>query len=229
MLFALAIGCLICLTACSSEDDDQPNSPTPFATPTVVTRTPTPGDSAETGTADGFEAFLRQAEAAIAAGNFAFFANRIETAEVTCRPGVDLPACRNQGAGTVVRVFEVRTALAGSSVALPEYEANLIAWFAAARPDQSDAFGPGAPVIYATAQTPPAGGENARHAIVSAIVNQPNGQPRRVAKVFTWRFLNNRRLVYETTLDSNSPPAALSDWLTGSCAQCYTGWERWPP
>jgi hypothetical protein len=165
---------------------------------------------------------------AIMAGNFAFFANRIETSDVTCRPGVDLAACRNQPAGTVVRVFEVRTALAGNAVALPEYEANLIAWFAAARPDQSDAFGPGAAAIHATAQTSPASGENARHAIVSAIVNQANGQVRRVAKVFSWRFINNRwRLVYETTLDSNSPAAALSDWLTGSCAQCYSGWERW--
>jgi hypothetical protein len=193
-----------------------------------VSRAATPGAGAETGTEDGFKAFLRQAEAAIMAGNFAFFANRIETSDVTCRPGVDLPACRNQAPGTAVRVFEVRTALAGSSVALAEYEANLIAWFAAARPDQSDAFGAGAPAIYATAQTPPASGENARHAIVSAIVNQPNGQPQRVAKVFTWRFINNRwRLVYETTLDSNSPAAALSDWLTGTCAQCFTGWERW--
>ena len=219
---------LLIASACGGSKDTPADSATP-SVPTTAARTPTANSGgADTASADGFKAFLRQAETAIRAGNLAFFSNRVVTSDVSCRPAVDLPACRNQPAGTVVRVFEVRTALAGSSVALSEYEATLIAWLAAVRPDQSDAFGPGAPAIYATAQTLPASGENARHAVVTAIVSQPGGEARRVAKVFTWRFTDNRwRLVYETTLDSNSPAAALADWLTGNCAQCYAGWERW--
>jgi hypothetical protein len=186
----------------------------------------------ETGDTEGFRAFAVQIDAAVKEKNVQFFSGRARFEQVTCppEPPGELVACADEPPGTVVQVLShISYPFEGAGVSREQFESSLEQWFAGARPDLSDQYGSGTPVLYALASSPAPGmvGEG-DHAIVTGIVDwlpDLSGPPERLVLFLTWQFVDGR---WELTSYGNAhPPEYIADWLSGQCAKCYDHWERW--
>ncbi len=206
------------LTETVTPGETAPPTASPGASPSP-SPVPTP---AESGGPDGFRAFAARIAAAVAAGDGAFFADRGLQAEETCDGTEELGPCAGQAAGTVLR--GIPSAIVQSDAFAyftpEEYAAVMGEWFGDARGDLADAYGGGAPVLYALA----ADGPDAHLAIVTAIV-QSGPATLRQARILSFQFLDG---TWRLTLDLYATVAATADaYLSGACADCYDSWERW--
>jgi len=223
------------IAACSEEEEEPASStsatvsfaPTqtaepqltalPTAEPTLVPGTPSPNFEA-------FRAFAAEIDAAVVAGDAAFFADRGVEVEITCRGDEQLGQCTNQPAGTVIRGIPgyAWRSDAGGVNPRADFEEFVSDWFAAAIPDESDDRGGGAPRLFALAQS----SEDEFLAIASLIRDTgsyPNIQ--RQCRVFRFSFVDGNWVLrgevfcYATLVSE--------DWLSGACAECYDYWEPW--
>ncbi len=206
------------LTETVTPGETAPPAASPSATPSP-TSVPTP---AESGGQDGFRAFAARIAAAVAAGDGAFFADRGLQDETTCDGTEELGPCAGQPVGTVLR--GIPSAIVQSDAfdyfTPEEYAAVLGDWFGDARDDLADAYGGGAPALYALA----ANGADTHLAIVTAIV-QSGPASIRQARILSFQFLDGS---WRLTFDLYATVAATADaYLSGACAACYDAWERW--
>lgn len=197
----------------------------PAPTPTAAPETPTPE-----GECDGmgcFRAFAPLIDAALAAGDGSFFADRGLEDELTCAGDEQLGPCVDRAAGTVLRGIPGGVAQSDAFALFPpdKYALMLADWFVEARPDLSDDYGSGALTLYALAYHPAAeGSEEAYQAIVTGIFSS-GPDALRQARVLSFRFVDGSwRLTGELVA---SVPQTADPYLSGDCDFCYDDWERW--
>jgi len=205
-----------------------PASPT---TTEAATDSPTPSPSAteaaEADGEDGFRAFALRMEAALAASDGSFFADRGIEDDLVCTGEEELGLCAGEPAGTAFRgiprgIFQTD---AFALTSPDEYADDLGEWFGNARPEVADDWGDGSVVLYATAyKAAGGGGEEAYQAIITAIVTSVPDAIRQ-ARTLSFRFVDGRwRLTGE--IAANLPQTAEA-FLSGACDYCYDRWERW--
>lgn len=233
LLAALAIS--LAVAACNG-GGNAPADITPKATPSPTVApgpTPTPEPSstptpvAESGGMEGFRDFATLIDHAVAESNGDFFAQRGLVEEITCTGEETIGACSGQPAGTIIRGIPGAIAQSDASSLFPpeKYAAMLREWFAIARPDLSDEYGNGTPILWALAHRPATGGiEEAYQAIITGIfTNGPVGL--RQARILSFQFQDGSWRLREELFATITQTA--TDYLSGECADCYDQWEPW--
>lgn len=227
----LLMAALLVLAACTSDKDADlhgaaPASPPPGSEQPATDFRPIP--STDPASMEGFRTFALQIEAATDTRDANFFAGRGVEEEILCAGGPEpRGSCVNQPTGTVLRGIPSEIIGAKSRYLLPrnEYQASLQTWFASARPDLSDEFGSGQPVLSGLAyrQASTHGGE-AFLAVVTEIY-AGRGKDSRHVLIFAFQSRGGQwKLIGE---ERGLDPGSVGDWLSGTCSTCYDDWERW--
>lgn len=198
---ALAVLFLLFAVSCGgAEDEGSTPSPTapagatatapPEASPTSVSGEQ-PGDA-------GFRAFAAELDAAVKTQPVDFLRERMQTTHIVCGPedvppGLGGPAC--ESVGQEFDGFDVSAWRSeGATVPVETAVRGLDAFFSGTLPDESDAFGGGAPQVYALNV-----GGGRHDAIVTAIIERPaeiaGEGPLRVALNTSWAFEEGRWLL----------------------------------
>ena len=181
------------------------------ATPTApLTPLPTAPAAPAPGSMEDFRAFARQIEAAVKAGDAEFFMAAAKSSTIVC-PNEFESRCEGQPDGTQIEgIWFGRWRSEGSLFTKDEMRASITAYLNSL----SD------PTLQAIGRRDGAGpvGEVSFFAVVAS-----SERPEESTYVFefippgaAWRFAS----VMEA-------PVLAEEWLNGSCAECYTDWERW--
>ncbi len=215
MRYAIVLSTLIALLAIACGGDGSPG-----------------GSSGEAGGMEGFRAFARQIEQAIAVRDSAFFIDRAVLRSETCPDEPqEFGPCAGQPAGVTVEGIPsgIYQSDAGGYLAPGTFPEELDRYAGAALPGETDQYGDSALVLYALARGEDEGRE-VFHAITTSIVDTyPTGAPigsvEREAHIFTFEFQDARWRF--TRLGAAVVSRSAADWLSGQCEQRYIEWERW--
>lgn len=217
-----AVAASLALAACE-EGGGPTMTPTATSSPTA-TATASPTPAGETGGMEGFRAFAAQIQAAIAAADGTLFADRAFITEIECTGADELGPCAGRPAGTTVSgVFSGIWRTDAVDLVSPDTIAEGFAGFInGADVGQADEFGIGLAVLYALARSQ-VQDQEAFLAIVAAILRDENDQPIRRVQVYQFLFRDGRWQLFGQI----AAGGLYGEWLSGDCADCYTGWERW--
>lgn len=229
---ALAVAPL--LIGCGDDEEAPAETASPAlpesASPTrAATRSPTASatEAAEADEKEGFRAFASRIEAALAAGDGRFFADRGVEEDLVCAGDEQVGLCTDEPVGTAFRgiprgIFQT-DAFALSSP--DDYADDLVEWFSNAQPELEDDYGDGTVALWALAYKAAGdGGGEAYQAIITAIVAS-DVESIRQTRTLSFRFLDGRwRLTGEIAAELLQ---TAEPWLSGECDYCYDRWERW--
>lgn len=182
-----------------------------------------------------FAEFADQIAAAAAAGDVAFFTDRIEGRPYTCSAtevalskgpeAPERPICLDVGY-TFNSVYIQNYPGSTTPTTVDVLAEDLERYFADAVNDAEDEYGPGAVRLYATGVSvqPPAQGRNVRSAILTAIHEQATGE-QRTARGLDFAYQEGRWVIVGET--ASSFPLAAELLNAATAAPLYKDWARY--
>lgn len=207
----------------------------------TATSTPALDAASETGGMEGFRAFVKRIDQAVATASPGFILDSALISEYRCRgPAfLELNDCQGAPAGIIVRgLYSARWSSDSITMRSPEEVARrFINFVRAGRVELVDVYGSGEARLYALTRTAgappdkplfipsfgPLPGKDVFQAVLTSILRDakgPDGQP--LCLIYRFTFEEGRWRLFEEIV------ALCSDeWLRGDCPYCYDYWERW--